>query len=248
MSTLPQPTPVQERDDGVPVCRVNELVLVKFANDPAGLVKHLCALPAEYGGLNAVNENGWTALMRASRDGLKKHVEALVNAGANVTAESTQAAVEKGVTYPEGSTAVDLCLARHSALSDIAHVSADSVTPSTNGKQHDNTHVAASPHQSTKFNASEIITMLTNAEVTKEEEIPSSRDDARLKLQSTPNYFGVKLVNVNEGYHLRPISFPTVIQQYSERMVIYHTKCQLLLVLIGRDMWRSRYFVDDWTL
>ena len=42
---------------------------------------------------------------------------------------------------------------------------------------------------------------------------------------------------------VHPISFPTVTQQHSERTVIHHTKCQLLRVLIGRDVWRSRY---DW--
>jgi hypothetical protein len=45
-------------------------------------------------------------------------------------------------------------------------------------------------------------------------------------------------------YHLRPISFPTVIQQYSERTATHHTNSQLLLVLIGRDVWRSRYFLE----
>jgi hypothetical protein len=35
-----------------------------------------------------------------------------------------------------------------------------------------------------------------------------------------------QLFNAKVMYHLRPISFPTVIQQYYERTVIYHTNCQ----------------------
>lgn len=63
MSVLPPPTPGTGkrigrsiwRPEGYLVCRVNELVTVRFANDPDGLVEHLRTLPKEEGGLNAVN-------------------------------------------------------------------------------------------------------------------------------------------------------------------------------------------------
>jgi hypothetical protein len=51
------------------------------------------------------------------------------------------------------------------------------------------------------------------------------------------------LVELVDVYHqiLRPISFAIVIQQYYVKTGIYHTDCQLLLVLIERVLWRSRY-------
>ena len=65
------PTPLAA-DVEHPVVRINELVLVRFVNDPDGLVEHLQGLPVSEehgGGIDSRNEFGWTALMRAARDG-----------------------------------------------------------------------------------------------------------------------------------------------------------------------------------
>jgi hypothetical protein len=66
-------------------------------------------------------------------------------------------------------------------------------------------------------------------------------------LTSTLDYFptfaglaGLKLPGDRE-YHLCPISFAIVNQRYSDRTGIYHTIDQLLLVLVVRVMWPSRY-------
>jgi hypothetical protein len=76
LATLPQPTLRGEASPRIAI-RVNELVAVKFTKDPVGLVEHLKALDT---GLNSINEAGWTALMRAARDGMKNHVELLLEA------------------------------------------------------------------------------------------------------------------------------------------------------------------------
>lgn len=152
-----------------PVCRVNELVLCRFLDDPDGLVRFLLALPAAHEQLNAANEFGWTSLMRAARDGLKKHVEALVNAGAAVNAQSTAACREKGLEYPAGSTAADVCGLRHGSLS------------------------SCSPQQ----NAAEILDILRNASIVGEDEdVMASRLDARRLLLAAPNYHSLQLVEL----------------------------------------------------
>ena len=78
MSTLPEPTPLPE-EIGHWVCRVNELVRLRFPTDPEGLVAELQENPKNPDGLDARNECGWTALMRSARDGLKHHVVALAS-------------------------------------------------------------------------------------------------------------------------------------------------------------------------
>lgn len=192
MSTLPAPTPLPTEEGAGPICRVNELVLVKFAQDPEGLVRHLRALPpGEGGGLDAANECGWTCLMRAARDGLKKHVEALVNAGASVSVKSTAEAKEKGVTYLAGSTAADLCKLRHSSLSHLCRAK-----ELPGGKD------GTSPQESMRQNADEILSILGKAATDEDEggeDVGASRFDERLKLRHAPNYFSVPCVQVNQG-------------------------------------------------
>ena len=191
------PTPLAE-DVGHAVVRINELVRLTYVSDPDGLVEHLGALPVtdDGGGIDSKNEYGWTALMRSARDGLKKHVEALVNAGANGEITSTAEVVEthvdddqeKGgafklplgaqtaagravgetvtIVYPEGSTAADLCRQRHGVMAGKSTVS-------------------------TEQNCHEILMMLENAVKTSEEEVLPGKLAEKLLLTQPPSYYNV---------------------------------------------------------
>ena len=203
-AVAPTPLPV---DVEHPVVRINELVLVQFVNNPDGLVEHLQGLPVseEYGGgIDSRNEFGWTALMRAARDGLKKHVEALLNAGADPEITSTGSVTEthvdddqaeKGgfkyplgamtprnrpvgekvtIVYPEGSTAADLCRQRHSVM-------------------------AGKSTASTQQNCEEILSMLENAVKTADEEPLPGRLAEKLLLTKPPSYHNVPTVAGDRG-------------------------------------------------
>jgi hypothetical protein len=191
------PTPLAA-DVEHPVVRINELVRLTYVSDPDGLVEHLGTLPVtdDGGGIDSKNEYGWTALMRSARDGLKKHVEALVNAGANVEITSTAEVVEthvdddqaaKGafkyplgattpagravgetvtIVYPEGSTAADLCRQRHGVMAGKSTVS-------------------------TEQNCQEILTMLENAVKTSDEEVLPGKLAEKLLLTRPPSYHNV---------------------------------------------------------
>lgn len=196
MKVEPTPLPV---DVEHPVVRINELVLVRFVNDPEGLVEHLQGLPISEehgGGIDSRNEFGWTALMRAARDGLKKHVEALLNAGADPEIASTGTVTEthidddqaeKGsfkyplgattpagravgekvtIVYAEGSTAADLCRQRHSIMAGKSTVS-------------------------TQQNCQEILSMLENAVKIGDEEPLPGRLAEKLLLTQPPSYHNV---------------------------------------------------------
>lgn len=192
-----KPTPLAE-DVGHPVVRINELVRLTYVNDPDGLVEHLGTLPTtdDGGGINSMNEYGWTALMRSARDGFKKHVESLLNAGADGEIVSTAEVVEthvdddqeKGggfknplgaqtaagravgetvtIVYAEGSTAADLCRQRHGAMAGKSTVS-------------------------TEQNCLEILTMLENAVKTSEEEVLPGKLAEKLLLTQPPSYYNV---------------------------------------------------------
>eukprot|EP01051_Picozoa_sp_SAG22_P027451 SAG22_NODE_9189_length_604_cov_1.067327_1_plen_107_part_01 len=78
MAKMPPPTPRGEAREaaGLPplpkyCCNVGQLLQLKYTTNPEGLVEHLAALPELTGRLNAVNEQGWTTLMRAARDGAR---------------------------------------------------------------------------------------------------------------------------------------------------------------------------------
>ena len=203
---LVEPAPLPA-DVGHPVVRINELVLVRFVNDPEGLVEHLQGLPVSEehgGGIDSRNEFGWTSLMRAARDGLKKHVEALLNAGANPQVTSTRAVtethvdddqVEKGgfkyplgattpsgrlvgervtIVYPEGSTAADLCRRRHSVMAGKSTVS-------------------------TRQNCDEILSMLENAVKTAGQEPLPGKLAEKLLLTRPPSYHNVPTTAGDRG-------------------------------------------------
>jgi hypothetical protein len=203
---LVEPAPLPA-DVGHPVVRINELVLVRFVNDPEGLVEHLQSLPVSEehgGGIDSRNEFGWTALMRAARDGLKRHVEALLNAGANPEVSSTRAVTEthvdddqaeKGgfkyplgattsagrlvgervaIVYPEGSTAADLCRRRHSVMAGKSTVS-------------------------TRQNCDEIMSMLENAVKTAGQEPLPGKLAEKLLLTRPPSYHNVPTTAGDRG-------------------------------------------------
>ena len=199
MSTLPEPTPLPE-EIGHWVCRVNELVRLQFPTDPEGLVAKLQEIPEERGGLDARNECGWTALMRSARDGLKHHVVALVNAGADVELTSTAAVTETHtdddqvaggfkvplgapteagrtagqktvIEYPAGCTAADLCRLRHGRSRR---------TVQKQGKGEGTV--------STQQNCDEILQILENARLTADEVVSSDMVEEKAALRALPTY------------------------------------------------------------
>ena len=199
MSTLPEPTPLPE-EIGHWVCRVNELVRLRFPTDPEGLVAELQENPKNPDGLDARNECGWTALMRSARDGLKHHVVALVNAGADVELTSTAAVTETHtdddqvaggfkaplgapteagrtagqktvIEYPAGCTAADLCRLRHGRSRR---------TVQKQGKGEGTV--------STQQNCDEILQILENARLTADEVVSSDMVEEKAALRALPTY------------------------------------------------------------
>ena len=112
-----------ERDPTKPLV-IGARMLLKYCNtgDDQKLVRDLLAplLPAdpdeaEAGirldaqGIDAVDEEyGWSMLMWAARAGYKRHVEALLAAGANPSLSSSSDYWINGHSFPEGSTALDI--------------------------------------------------------------------------------------------------------------------------------------------
>lgn len=135
MAKMPPPTPRGEQTPKFCV-RVGELLQLKFISNPDGLVEHLKAVVVnpkqpELSGLDATNEHGWTCLMRAARDGMTKHVEKLLEAGADASVESLMDVTEKILksglhvpenctAFPAGSTAFDLASLHHASLKGTA--------------------------------------------------------------------------------------------------------------------------------
>lgn len=166
LGKLPAPTPAPPSQRGA--VRINEIVAIRFAGDPHGLVAYLRALSLRQGRLNATNEFGWTALMRCARDGLKAHVEMLLAASADPALTSVEDCAENGVLYPAGSTAADICRIRQESL------------PSTH---------------STQQNRLAIAHILTNARaIGTERDIAAEQLEARRSLKEAPTYYAVPLL------------------------------------------------------